>query len=103
MSKKKMKKPLKITLISVGSVLLVVILVAISYLGYVIGSYSRIGDIALEVNNNQTATIKSSDIDSKSFKITSYNIGFGAYERDYSFFMDSSVFKEEYVASQGRK
>lgn len=103
MSKKKMKKPLKITLISVGSVLLVVILVAISYLGYVIGSYSRIGDTALEINNNQTATIKSSDIDSKSFKITSYNIGFGAYERDYSFFMDSSVFKEEYVASQGRK
>lgn len=98
-----MKKPLKITLISVGSVLLVFLLVVVSYVGYIVGSYSRIGDVSLTVSNNQAAKIQSSDIDSKTFKISTYNIGFGAYERDYSFFMDSSVFKDEYVESQNTK
>ena len=102
MAKKRNKKIL-IPLISVASLLGLVILMLVSYVGYVALSYYRIGDITLDVNNNQTQTIKDSDIGSKEFTISTYNIGFGAYERDYSFFMDVSVFKEEYVASHGRK
>lgn len=103
MAEKRKRKPWVIALISVGSVLGLIILLLVGYVGYVSFSYYRIGDIDLEVVNNQSATLAKSDIGTKEFSITSYNIGFGAYERDYSFFMDASEFKSEYVESQGRE
>lgn len=99
---KKRNKPLFISLVSLGSLLGAVVLLLLGYVGYVTLSYYRIGDKPIEVINNQTQTISTADFDTKEFRISTYNIGFGAYERDYSFFMDTSEFKEEYIASQNQ-
>ena len=60
-----------------------------------------VGDTFL-CSHSENAALKSSDVGGKEFSISTYNIGFGAYERDYSFFMDKSKFKEEYQESQGQ-
>jgi len=66
-------------------ILLVIILAAGSYVAYVLLSYSRIEDnLALEVQGDakETAAV------GREYTIVSYNIGFGAYTADYTFFMD---------------
>ncbi len=75
-----MKKAFKI----IGIVLLVLVLLVAAYVAYVLISYHRIGDQSIPVEG------KSSDIleTGKEYKMVSYNIGFGAYESDFGFFMD---------------
>ena len=68
--------------------LTVVLIIVLSYLCYVFVAYHRIPDnAALEVQNEQTASMQSGE----EYQILSYNIGFGAYEPDYSFFMDGGT------------
>lgn len=100
---KRKRRPLRIILTTLLIILGVVVLAVGSYIGYVSATYYRIGDIDLEVVNNKTQLVSASDIGTKEFKISSYNIGFGAYDRDFSFFMDVSEYKSEYIDSQGRK
>ena len=84
-------KALKITLISVGCVLLALLLVVGGYVLYVVLQYSRIEDnLSLQIENNDAAA----QIDKTSFSIMTYNIGFGAYSTDFSFFMDSGTMKD---------
>ena len=79
-----MKKVLKIVL----CVLLALALIVGGYVAYVFIDYHRIGDnIPLEVTDNQTATAEAG----KAYKIVSWNMGFGAYESDYGFFMDGGT------------
>lgn len=69
-------------------VLLAVILVVAAYAAYVFISYDRLPlYMGLLPENNQS----SSATTGKEYKITSFNIGFGAYEPDYSFFMDGGT------------
>ena len=76
-----MKKILKALL----CLILVLVLCAAGYLTYVFISYHRIGDADIEVKG----TAPSGAIDANGeYKLVSYNIGFGAYESDYGFFMD---------------
>jgi len=75
-----MKKALKI----IGIVLAAIIVLAAGYLAYVFISYHRIGDQPIDVNGTASATIETGT----EYKIVSYNIGFGAYEDDFGFFMD---------------
>lgn len=98
-----MNKTVKRILISVGIVLGVVVLVAGSYLGYLALDYSRIGNVELEIKNNPTNKLTKEHAESNSLTISTYNIGFGAYSRDYSFFMDKAEFKEEYASNQASK
>ncbi len=91
-----MKKALKIIGIVVGAI----VLLAIIYVAYVFISYNRIEDNqVLELEQLGTEE-KSVSVDAK-LRITSYNIGFGAYSDDYSFFMDggtqSRAFSKEAV------
>ncbi|MBQ7171416.1 MAG: endonuclease/exonuclease/phosphatase family protein [Clostridia bacterium] len=79
-----MKKALKIILI----VLLVLVLLAAAYLAYVFLAYYRIGDQTLAPEGSASA--KSPD-KGKEYRIVSYNVGFGAYESDYGFFMDGGT------------
>ena len=75
-----MKKTLKIILIA----LLVIVALVLVYLAYVLLDYHRIGDQTLPVtraNARQPAA-------GETYDIVSWNIGFGAYEADYGFFMD---------------
>jgi len=88
MKKNKKKKIIKNIIIS----LLVVALLAGSYVGYVWFSYKRVPDrVSLEIDLagaysyfDDKKTVNTEDY----YNIMTYNIGFGAYTRDYSFFMD---------------
>ena len=79
-----MKKTLKIA----GIVLLALLLVVLAYVVYVFLSYHRIEDnLSLTPEGSASASVRT-DIP---YTVVSYNIGFGAYESDYSFFMDGGT------------
>ncbi len=80
-----MKKRTKVILISAGSVLGALILAVVAYLLYVICSYHRLEDhLVLEVQGDATEQVPVGE----TLSLVTYNIGFGAYSADYSFFMD---------------
>lgn len=84
MANSKVKKALKITLICILSILVV----ALCYVAYVFLSYSRIEDnqeLTVDVIGFPANTEVRCDTE---YSIVTYNIGFGAYTADYSFFMD---------------
>lgn len=79
------KKILKYSLITLSVLLLFVI----TYVLYVVIDYKRLDDnLNLDIYNNQQKII---ELNTK-YSITTYNIGFGAYEDDYSFFMDGGKY-----------
>ena len=67
------------------TIILLLVLVAAGYVGYVYFSYSRIPD-------NQELTVYNCNSDNaevgKEYTVVSYNVGFGAYTDDFTFFMD---------------
>ena len=79
-----MKRALKIVLISLCAVLAVVLL----YVGYVFVSYHRLGDKELLPAGSDPARMAEPG---REYSVLSYNIGFGAYESDYGFFMDGGT------------
>lgn len=82
----KKRKTFKIILISLSSTIGLVVLLVIGYLGYVVLSYSRIGDKDLSIdrksNQDQIQT-------NQNYRCITYNLGFGAYSQDYTFFLDT--------------
>lgn len=81
-----MKKALKIC----GIILLVVLGLFLGYVIYLQVNYYRISDHQkLTVKNAQTTILKTG----KSYTATTYNVGFGTYRKDYSFFMDTGETK----------
>ncbi|WP_321386532.1 endonuclease/exonuclease/phosphatase family protein [uncultured Enterococcus sp.] len=77
-----MKKALKIS----GVVIVLILLIVIGYVGYVFLSYSRIED-NLTLTVEQKAKIEQVEPE-KEYKAVTFNIGYGAYPPDYTFFMD---------------
>ena len=69
------------------AVVLALLVVVLGYVAYVFIDYHRIGDQELTVERNAAAAVEAG----KEYGILSYNIGFGAYEDDYSFFMDGGT------------
>ena len=66
-------------------IFLLVVLAAGGYVGYVFLTYSRIEDnVDLEVEGNAGQKAQTG----QEYTIVSYNIGFGAYTADFTFFMD---------------
>lgn len=81
-----MAKWLKITLSLVFSLISFVVLVLAGYVIYLSCQYYRIEDNqALVTTNNQTSKVQAGTM----YSISTYNIGFGAYSHDFTFFMDS--------------
>lgn len=76
-----MKKALKIIL----SLVCVILVLAAGYVAYVLLSYSRIGDVPLTVENEAGEDALSAG---KEYTVTSYNVGFGAYQQDYTCVLD---------------
>ena len=77
----------------VMKILAIVVVIAIvlvgGYIGYVAKQYYRIEDnLELLCNNNQHPQVKTG----QEYTISTFNIGFGAYTHDFSFFMDSGEF-----------
>lgn len=81
-----MNKVIKRILTISGAVLGTSIIVLGGYVTYVLLSYNRIGNKILEVDrHSKLEKVETSTI----YKALSYNIGFGAYSQDYTFFMDT--------------
>ena len=83
---------------SIGILTTIIIIIAALYLAYVLIGYQRIEDNQhLEVNNISSEIITTGT----PYAITTFNIGYGSYSPDYSFFMDggeySRAFSEEDV------
>ena len=65
--------------------LLVVVVAAGGYVAYAFSAYYRLEDgLALQTQNNPSQEVAAG----KTYRVVSYNVGFGAYSADYSFFMD---------------
>lgn len=71
--------------------ILLLVLILLAVLGYVLYlqlQYSRIPDnLSLSSENPKEQSLQSG----KTYSVMSYNIGFGAYSADYTFFMDTGV------------
>ena len=88
---KSLKKGMKITALVLLCTIVAVILLAVGYVAYVFIQYDRVEDNLNIVSDNNTETIaKATD----EFTALTYNIGFGAYDTEYSFFLDSGSDKE---------
>ena len=79
---KKIIKPILI-------IILAIILLFVAYCAYVLISYHRIDDnTKLEINGSAAVdSLKTNEL----YRISSANLGFGAYSDDYSFFMDGGT------------
>lgn len=83
---------MKKTLIIVGIVLAVISILVGGYVGYVAIQFYRYDDIVeLEIEEDSDNVMLSL---SREYSISTYNIGFGAYSHDYSFFMDEGKNKD---------
>ena len=88
MEKANVRKALKITGITLLAVVLLVVLAGAGYVLYVVFEYDRIEDnLTLEVEN--VSGLPTQLVVNKDYVAVTYNIGFGAYSPDFSFFMDS--------------
>lgn len=99
-----MKKPIKKLLKIVGIVLAVILLALVGYIIYLYASYHRIEDnLPLQVETSRSdekvSETDNTQMDSEEkandtlttdqkYSALTYNIGFGAYTPDFSFFMD---------------
>ena len=83
---KKKHGPVFWTLISINIVIDLIIVIVGGYLLYIVASYSRIGNVSLDVTSNSTLESVNT---TETYSITTYNIGFGAYSQNYTFFLDS--------------
>ena len=81
-----MYKLVKNILIASAAAVGAVVLSLGGYAGYVVLSYSRIGDVELDVEG--AASIEKATL-GVTYKAVSYNIGYGAYSQDFTFFMDT--------------
>ena len=82
--KSKIKLALKIAL----SILVSILLIIIIYVGYVFITYYRIDDNqVLQINDNTSKVLPVNT----QISATTYNVGFGAYSPDFSFFMDGGT------------
>lgn len=71
--------------IGLGIFLLTIIIIFGSYMLYLIFQYNRIDDVVLLDIATPQAAVLMQDTD---YTAVTYNIGFGAYDPEYSFFMD---------------
>lgn len=87
MAKCKCRKAVKIVAIILVAIIGLTLLTGGAYIAYMSIQYYRVGDIDLTVDNKGVLELNNGD----TYTIMTYNIGFGAYTHDFSFFMDSGV------------
>lgn len=86
MKKETKRSAVKRALWALAGILLFCVLAVGGYVLYMQMQYYRIEDhLALETENNQKEALQTG----KTYTAVTYNIGFGAYGPDYSFFMDT--------------
>lgn len=87
-----MNKKVRKVLLLIGIILIFAILVIAGYVLYVVLQYDRIQDNT-QLSIEGSAINKTLSLE-ETYSIATYNIGFGAYLPDYSFFMDLGVMKD---------
>jgi len=80
-----MNKIVKRVLIISGIAVGTIVLAAGSFVGYVLLSYYRIGNTSVGIDSHATNEVAKIG---QTYKALSYNIGFGAYSQDFTFFLD---------------
>lgn len=86
-----MRKFVAVTACVILAFIALILLVVAGYVCYVGLTYERIPDnTAVDIENNQSATVALGE----TYTIATYNVGFGAYNHDFSFFMDSGKMKD---------
>ncbi len=86
-----MNKFFKIFARSILSLLLIAVVLVAAYVIYMSVNYYRIEDFqTLETFNQQPEVIKLSE----EYTALTYNIGFGAYNHEFSFFMDKGMMND---------
>jgi len=86
-----MNRKLKIFLISLISIIGTIVAVIGGYFIYAFAAYKRLEDnlnLDIVTKGNTNSTILTNTV----YSAMTYNIGFGAYEADYSFFMDGGKY-----------
>jgi endonuclease/exonuclease/phosphatase family metal-dependent hydrolase len=87
-TEKKMKKTFKKITVTLLCLIAAAVLIVGGYIGYLLLQYERIPDnTALDVSNQQAGVLATDT----AYTALTYNIGFGAYNHDFSFFMDSGT------------
>ena len=88
---KRKGSPLKVLPKVVAALLAAVVLVAGAYVAYLSVVYYRIDDnVALEVTG--AASTEALQVEfGQTYTAVTYNIGFGAYDHDFSFFMETGI------------
>ncbi len=80
-----MKRRMKTLFVVILVFISCIIVAAGGYVAYMSIQYYRIGNIDLDIQTNQTNSVA---LDTE-YRVLTYNVGFGAYTPDFSFFMDS--------------
>ncbi len=81
----------KKVLLVIVIILAVIVLVVAGYVAFLSYNYYRIEDNkVLEIDGGATESVETG----KEYTAFTYNIGFGAYNREYSFFMDKGMMKD---------
>lgn len=87
----KTKRILKIIGVVVLALVLAIVAVAGGYVAYVAIQYYRIEDnLVLQIDNPRENAVTAGS----EYTLVSYNLGFGAYSPEYSFFMDTGVMND---------
>ncbi|MBO4855746.1 MAG: hypothetical protein J5511_00015 [Bacilli bacterium] len=86
LKKKKAKRVVGRVFGTIGCLLAAVVVLAGAYVGYVLLSYNRIGNIDLKVGRR--SVLQQVEVGT-TYKALTYNLGFGAYSQDYTFFLDT--------------
>ena len=83
----------KITAIVLASIIGLFLVIVLGYVGYVVLQYNRIPDNQIvDMDNNQSLVMSVGD----EYTIATYNVGFGAYDQEFDFFMDTGKLKDEH-------
>ena len=84
---KKLRKIINIFLLFI----LVLVLGVGGYCGYILLSYKRIGNTSLDVELKANKEVLKVN---ETYNMATYNIGFGAYSQDFTFFLDTGYDKD---------
>ncbi len=90
------KAATKAGLKGLGIMVLILLLIVAGYVAYVFIDYHRLDDnmiLDVEGNASNTAIDVSED---KEYHLTDWNIGFGAYTDQFSFFMDGGIYSRSF-------
>lgn len=86
-----MNKKVRLLIKLILAAVIILLLLVGGYVIYLQANYHRIADFTpVETNGNKDASLASGEL----YSAVTYNIGFGAYEPEYTFFMDTGIMKD---------